>query len=217
MADRGALRAALARVFEEQFPEGAEIEGDPVEVLMAALDRAPRRAVADAAHAVVAEDAGAKRSALSGQTPRVVLVDEIARPRPDLRAEIEALHAAEGRDGVANSPFGAPRVDVSRPAWPEYWWTGGADSEDFRACRALWCDVLRNALLDELARGDAAAKKGHPPEHDVHWLGSRDFRMVCALAGVDAAAVEAQVRRMLREPALREWLTRGNQGRRAQQ
>ncbi len=41
----------------------------------------------------------------------------------------------------------------------------------------LWVAVLANGLHDA-ARGT-----------DLAWLGSRDFRMVCALAGMDADAV----------------------------
>ena len=44
--------------------------------------------------------------------------------------------------------------------------------------RSLWCFVLQHALHD--------AAKGT----DAGWIGGRDFRMVCALAGVEAEAVE---------------------------
>jgi hypothetical protein len=41
----------------------------------------------------------------------------------------------------------------------------------------LWCAILAHALHDA-AKGD-----------DPGWLGSRDFHMVCALAGLDPGAV----------------------------
>ena len=44
--------------------------------------------------------------------------------------------------------------------------------------QSLWCFVLQHALLD--------AAKGI----DTDWIGGRDFRMVCALAGVEAEAVQ---------------------------
>ncbi|SIO36772.1 hypothetical protein SAMN05444722_1705 [Rhodovulum sp. ES.010] len=56
-------------------------------------------------------------------------------------------------------------------------------------CRALWCAVLwegwcnahgRGAGLGPVARAQAAA-----------WIGSRDFHMVCALAGIDGEALQA--------------------------
>jgi hypothetical protein len=43
--------------------------------------------------------------------------------------------------------------------------------------RALWRTVLMLALAD--------AAKGR----DANWIGSRDFRLTCALAGVDPDAV----------------------------
>jgi hypothetical protein len=48
-----------------------------------------------------------------------------------------------------------------------------SDSPD----RRLWCAVL-GAALHDAARGK-----------DSGWIGSRDFHMVCALAGIEADAV----------------------------
>lgn len=47
---------------------------------------------------------------------------------------------------------------------------------DARACRQLWCDVLLACLRD-------AARDPRDP-----WLGSRDYFMVAALAGIDPDA-----------------------------
>ena len=41
----------------------------------------------------------------------------------------------------------------------------------------LWCAVLA-AGLNEAAKGK-----------DANWIGTRDFRLVCSLAGLDPAAV----------------------------
>ena len=44
----------------------------------------------------------------------------------------------------------------------------------------LWCAVLTHAL-HEAAKGT-----------DTGWIGSRDFRLVCDLAGLDPQAVQAR-------------------------
>jgi hypothetical protein len=49
--------------------------------------------------------------------------------------------------------------------------------------RRLWAAVLSNAILDALAPTRKAARDGH---HRValRWLGSRNYRLACDLAGV---------------------------------
>jgi hypothetical protein len=68
---------------------------------------------------------------------------------------------------------------------------------DAADCRDLWCAVLLTALTDvaELQRfGRSKRVANAGASATVHWVGSRDFRMVCALAGVDADAVAQAVR-----------------------
>ena len=52
------------------------------------------------------------------------------------------------------------------------------------ACRALWIGVL-NQQFELLAR-PSSADKDHEIRQARLWFGSRDFYMVCALAGLDA-------------------------------
>lgn len=67
-------------------------------------------------------------------------------------------------------------------------------SIDVVACRALWCAVLEeqvnlailNRNTDNLAEVAAARR----------WFGSRDFYMVCALAGLDGAWVLGGIERL---------------------
>jgi len=100
------------------------------------------------------------------------------QPRPNLRAMIEEQVAA----------------DPDRLPWPESWWHT-PDSGVANSCRAMWQTALRELLADALR--DVIGLK---PRADVitcsanrAWLGSRDFHMVCALAGMDGIAVEDRV------------------------
>lgn len=68
---------------------------------------------------------------------------------------------------------------------------------DAAACAELWCAVLWVSLTDiaEVQRYGTGKRLGNAGRSaSVHWVGSRDFRMVCALAGLDADAVEQAVR-----------------------
>lgn len=65
------------------------------------------------------------------------------------------------------------------------------------AARALWITVLHIALDEAAGR----LRTYHEPEKRERalreaegWIGSRDFHMVCALAGLDGAAVLARFR-----------------------
>ena len=63
-------------------------------------------------------------------------------------------------------------------------------------CRALWCAVIE----EQLVLAVSTRKKDHAREIDSarRWFGSRDFFMVCALAGLDGALVLCGVRREFR-------------------
>lgn len=74
--------------------------------------------------------------------------------------------------------------------------------------RALWQSVVNRAIIDALwPRPKVTNDNGHGGivcEHDKHkarsWIGSRDFRHVCSLAGYDPAFVESRVRPLLEDP-----------------
>lgn len=62
----------------------------------------------------------------------------------------------------------------------------------------LWQGVLLQALRDMF--GTARSEKGCTASQGSlarRWVGSRDFHMVCALAGFDGRRVEARLRRRL--------------------
>lgn len=52
-------------------------------------------------------------------------------------------------------------------------------------CRQLWCEVLRHALIEILTGRPSPRTEDSAPVTDKLWLYSRDFRMICALAGID--------------------------------
>lgn len=69
---------------------------------------------------------------------------------------------------------------------------------DPAACAELWCAVLWVSLTDvaeEERYGTSKRLANAGRGASKHWVGSRDFRMVCALAGLDPDAVEQAVRR----------------------
>lgn len=58
---------------------------------------------------------------------------------------------------------------------------------DPQACRNLWCAVL--AAMWDLATRPCRRDSRSEIEGAREWFGSRDFHMVCALAGFDGMAV----------------------------
>lgn len=130
-------------------------------------------------------------------------------PRPETRPEPRpktcAQPAAEEAAAQAPKPADLTRDEFKaylaaredpELAWPDYWWSEAADPGDIRACRALWSAALLGMLRDIVL----ALRRACGPEptrervehfwpHEAGWLGSRDFVMVCDLAGVDAGAV----------------------------
>ena len=83
------------------------------------------------------------------------------------------------------------------------------DDLDLKSCRRIWCAVLlgewRAVFIEERPRGGVAPWKGRGGGRNprdmtaLRWFGSRDFHMVCALAGFDGAAVLARFRARCRE------------------
>lgn len=92
-------------------------------------------------------------------------------------------------------------ADPERLPWPERWWTE-RDSGDYRACRELWAASLLHCLRAALgleSYNDSYLGKGTMV--GIGWIGSRDFHMVCALAGLDGSAVEYRLKTVAEDPA----------------
>lgn len=129
---------------------------------------------------------------------RALLADPAAPPRREtgLRAETEARVAAS-----AAEPGGPV------PEWPARWWED-RDPGDAAACRKLWCAVLHEAVKGLLQH---RLRTLHDPRAaaPIPWIGTRDARHVCALAGIEHDALEAALSAAWRDPvALRAVLRR---------
>lgn len=84
---------------------------------------------------------------------------------------------------------------------------GGAATGD-DACRRLWCAVLNLAVADAVAPmprafpsepESACLAKINARERARAYIGRRDFRTVCHLAGMDPDAVAERVRQRMAE------------------
>jgi len=100
--------------------------------------------------------------------------------------------------------------DPNRLPWPDEWFDH-SDSAQFDACRALWGDALRMMLMGvcEVVIG----RRSFDVRVGDGWLGTRDYRIVCSLAGFDPDALHERLTEILstREGAfdLRFRLTHG--------
>lgn len=74
------------------------------------------------------------------------------------------------------------------------------------SCRALWCNVLSTAWEDALHPSVSA--RPWDIAHARNWFGGRDFRLVCAAAGIDADQVLMKFRQALAEGDHRATLIR---------
>ena len=88
---------------------------------------------------------------------------------------------------------------------------GGEVTDD--GCRALWCAVIMRAAADIAAPEPAKRVNGNDMNgrewrQARDWIGSRDFREVCALAGLEPEPVEAWLRSLMASGARR----RGGRG-----
>lgn len=92
-------------------------------------------------------------------------------------------------------------ADPDRMPWPADWLTT-RDPGDWAKCRALWCSVLLSCVRDAL-KGNHVDKSTVAQTYvaTAGWIGSRDFHMVCALAGVDGVAVADRLAQIGRDPA----------------
>lgn len=148
---------------------------------------------------------GAERSARAS-VPAVVpapapVARRVGQTRAEvLRAELDALQSE------------APVAGVTRLPWPETWFHS-RDPGEARACRRLWCDVLRAGIADAVgawaedvcravaagASFEAASEAGF--QRQMGWVGTSEFGMVCRLAGFEPEAVASRLRRGARDRA----------------
>ena len=120
-------------------------------------------------------------------------------PRPSLRTMI-----AELQSKIPERAVGEPGWEITRPAWPDSWFDA-RDPGDVAACRRLWASALlaciRDVVQDMNQSKDFDRKIGRV---SAGWIGSRDFHEMCALAGVDGAAVVDRLTNIDRDAGLQE-------------
>lgn len=129
--------------------------------------------------------------------PAHIKKEEPAAPPRPLREMLDELAAA----------------DPERLPWPDDW-LRTKDSGQITACRALWQSVLLScirAAFEEvtdylrLSKSRLAPVKHEKTTAELFqstWIGTRDFHMVCALAGLDGSAVQSRLRRIASDAAL---------------
>jgi hypothetical protein len=101
-------------------------------------------------------------------------------------------------------------IEEDRLPWPDDWVTS-RDPADYYRCHMMWCSVLSQCVASMLnvflqprtvtrdeRRSHALYKDG--PVVSTDWLGSRDFHMICALAGFDGVAVFERLTRAMETP-----------------
>ena len=147
---------------------GQGVAAGPVAPPMAALRTLPR---------IIPKAARPK-----GPPPRVPQrnpVENEDQPRQNIRAMVEEQVAA----------------DPARLPWEPEWWRSDELPMQHKRCLLMWQTALRDLLADALR--DVLGLKPLPnlttSAGTRAWLGSRDFHMVCALAGLDGGAVEDRV------------------------
>jgi hypothetical protein len=100
-------------------------------------------------------------------------------------------------------------ASTDRAPWPEEWFATNDPAHGYR-CQRMWAECLRMSLLDvcetyckDCDRRDAwdrasdVFRQGPRPEVRPSWVGSADFHLVCALAGLDGDAVAQRVKAKL--------------------
>ena len=76
------------------------------------------------------------------------------------------------------------------------------DPGSVHAMRALWCAVLYEQVRLATTR-PTTHQSALEITKAVHWIGTRDFRLVCELAGLDADWIERGIARTLMHGTLR--------------
>lgn len=127
---------------------------------------------------------------IPGHTPRL--------PRTEaLKAELREL--------AASAPGDDP--NESRLPWPDDWFDTSSPYQ-WKRCRDLWAAVLISCLKSMLVGSGKAGHLGAPGVISDGWIDTRDFVLVCTLAGAEASAVRRVVRAALPNQAARERLAR---------
>ncbi len=101
-------------------------------------------------------------------------------------------------------------VEEERLPWPADWATSRDPADAYR-CRAMWCGVLIACLssaITEFLQPRALPEEKHTNRRDLRgetgiaprWIGSRDFHMICALAGFDGVAIRERLQRAMETP-----------------
>jgi hypothetical protein len=101
-------------------------------------------------------------------------------------------------------------VEEERLPWPDDW-AISRDPADAYRCRAMWCGVLIACLTSMLTaylqprtlrgqerRSQSTLRDG--PDIGPGFVGSRDFHMICALAGFDGTAMKERLLRAMETP-----------------
>ena len=88
---------------------------------------------------------------------------------------------------------------VPFPAGPPAWPRMQGDTPDLTedVCRDLWCAVLFQQLHDAMMIRPTSMATPARIREARHWFGGRDFRAVCALAGLDDDMVLGGYRKRL--------------------
>ena len=88
-----------------------------------------------------------------------------------------------------------PPIPNERMPWPDDFFIPG-DAAPALACQAMWCAVIEDQL--KLAQSEARHQRfAYEIDSARRWFGTRDFFIVCALAGFDGAYILGGVRQLL--------------------
>jgi hypothetical protein len=101
-------------------------------------------------------------------------------------------------------------VEEERLPWPDDWATSRDPADAYR-CRAMWCSVLiycLTSMLTELLQHRSVFVEERRNQSTLRdgaavgpgWVGSRDFHMICALAGFDGTAMKERLLRAMETP-----------------
>ena len=123
--------------------------------------------------------------AVAGQDSETITAAQAAMRQDDLpavplRKMLEEQHQAQ----------------PDRLPWPDDWFDR-RDPGDAAACQRLWGAVLLTCIRSAIgASADEDNGNTYVSAVPSGWVGSRDFHIVCALAGFDGQAVSDRVRRI---------------------
>lgn len=78
-------------------------------------------------------------------------------------------------------------ADPDRMPWAESWFDQ-TDPGEIAACRKLWCSVLLSCIRAALGL-EVGVDQRNCKAIPLSWIGSKDFHIVCALAGFDGTAI----------------------------